>query len=50
MRKNRDKLQHYTTFEEFFEWALEDFNLSGDPGSHFRHSGYIRQRTEDNEM
>jgi hypothetical protein len=34
MRKNRDKLQHCDSFEDFFEWALEAFNVTGDPGSH----------------
>jgi transposase len=50
MRKNRDKLQHCHSFEDFFQWALEAFNVTGDPGSHFRHAGYTRQRPEDREM
>jgi transposase len=47
MRKNRDKLQHCDSFEHFFQWALEDFNVTGDPGSHFRYAGYTRRRPED---
>jgi transposase len=50
MRKSRDKLQHCDSFEDFFQWALEDFNVTGDPGSHFRHAGYTRERPEDYEM
>jgi transposase len=50
MRKYRDKLQHCDSFEDFFEWALEDFNVTGDPGSHFRHAGYTRQRPESSQM
>ena len=40
MQKNRDYLQHCNSFEEFFDWALEAFNVTGDPGSHFRYCGY----------
>ena len=47
MRKNRDKLQHCDSFEDFFQWALESFNVTGDPASHFRCAGYCRRRPED---
>jgi hypothetical protein len=37
-------------FLDFFEWVLEAFNVTGDPGSHFRHAGYTRQRPKDSQM
>jgi hypothetical protein len=42
--------QHCNSFEDFFEWALEAFNVTGDPRSHFRHTGYARERPKDLEM
>ena len=47
MRKNRDYLQRCNSFEEFFEWALEAFNVTGDPGSHFRYCGYVDRCEEE---
>jgi transposase len=40
MRKNRGYLQD---FEEFFDWALEQFNITGNPGSHFWICGYTNR-------
>jgi vacuolar-type H+-ATPase subunit I/STV1 len=38
------QVEEETGHEEFFHWALEQFNITGDPGSHFRTCGYIKQR------
>jgi hypothetical protein len=46
MRKNKDYLLKCGSFEEFFDWALEEFNIISDLGSHFKYSDYINWITD----
>lgn len=43
IKKNKDLMSMYTSFEEFIIFALNNFNASGDSEAHFRSSGISYQ-------
>lgn len=43
IKKSKDLMSTFASFEEFVIYALNNFNASGDPGADFRSSGISYQ-------